>query len=85
MQSLTISTHDLHAKLCFLLFPYRMTAYKQIPAACLQFTQEKGEEIVQKKIVFSFLAHLIGLCDFGLVTPSDIKSCMDTLETLQPS
>lgn len=62
-----------------------MTAYKQIPGACLQFTQERGSEIIQKKIVYSFLAHLIGLSDFGLISPSVIKSCMDTLHGLQAS
>jgi hypothetical protein len=62
-----------------------MTAYRQIPAACIQFTKEKGSEIVQKNIVYSFLAHLTSLCDFGLITPSVIKTCMDALDTVQPS
>ena len=62
-----------------------MTAYKQIPAACLKFTQEKGPEIIEKNIVYSFLAHLMSLCDFGLITPSVIKSCMDLVVGSRPS
>ena len=54
-----------------------MTAYKQVPSACVKFTQEKGPEIVEKNIVNSFLAHLTSLCDFSLISPSTIQNCVE--------
>ena len=57
----------------------RMIADKHIPTACVKFAEEKGSEILQKNHVNSFLAHLVSLCQFGLISLPVMKTSMDIL------
>ena len=61
------------------LFFQRVIAEKQIPRACLKFAAESAEKIAAKGLVHNFLAHLVSLCDFGLISPGVIAASMAEL------
>ena len=61
-----------------------MIADKHLPNACVRFSQEKGSEILQRNHVHSFLAHLVSLCQFGLISLSVIKTSMDIINAKRP-
>ena len=57
----------------------RLIADKQIPAACVKFAQVSREVLTEKDIVQNFMAHLINLCDFGLISPAVIRASMNII------
>ena len=53
-----------------------LIADKQVPIHCLKFAQEQRQTIKDKGIVHNFMAHLISLCDYGLIPPRVIGTSM---------
>ena len=60
---------------------HRLIADKQIPNACVKFATEKQGELLEKGIGRNFMTHLIALCDFGLISPAVIRTCMGLVLT----
>ena len=73
----TYSIKNQNIQLCFHLpHTHRLIADKQIPNACIKFATEKQGELMEKGIGRNFMTHLIALCDFGLISPAIIRTCM---------
>lgn len=54
-----------------------------IPLACLQFVQERGEEILENNLKNNLALHLVNLYDFSLIHPTVIVRSMAELDKIE--
>ena len=59
-----------------LTFLIRLIADKEISAACIKFATRMKEELIEKHIVYNFMAHLASLFDYGLVTATAVHQSL---------
>ena len=55
---------------------FRLVADKEVSAACIKFATRMKAVLIEKHIVYNFMAHLASLFDYGLVTAAAVHQSL---------